>query len=57
MQCPIFKGSADGWCLKDTCRHYNQRTDKCTYATYQRLKTEPKDDQDDEQGEVIDNAV
>jgi len=57
MLCPIFKKVTEDWCLRDNCKWYDRDIEKCVYETYQRLKTEPKDDQDDEQGEVTTHAV
>jgi len=43
MLCPLFKKVTEDWCLRDNCKWFDGDIEKCVYATYQRLKTEPKD--------------
>jgi len=58
MLCPLFKNQIiDDWCLRQDCRYFDRDIEACVYETYQRLKAEPTDDEDDGSDEVTIHAV
>lgn len=37
-RCPIFAGAVEGWCLRERCRYFDSRKEKCVYEAYSEKK-------------------